>query len=108
MSTQEEARYRIASSIAKALDLHAQAWPPEHQDADGYVLHLDGSNIGDPHWFKRCLDFLVDNGWVVQFDTPPLAYPKLGGFTFHSYCDRSEFPARAIHELMRRREQQPA
>ena len=95
-------RFQIATSIAKALGLHTQAWPLEHQDEDGYVLHLDGSNIDDPHWFKRCLDFLIDNGWVVQFDTPPFAYPKTGGFAFSSKCERSEFPARAVHELMAR------
>jgi hypothetical protein len=93
---------QIAASVAKALGLGepnpAMGW----QDSDRRWLTQDGSNVFEPYWRCRCLDWLLEHGYLVSFSPIPAAHVayKDGTGDFRWYGPASEFPARAINALM--------
>ncbi len=102
---------QIAQSVAKALGL--KDYPP----SDGARWHLpewdgdnspallgDGSNLFDPYWRCRCMDWLLKQGYrIVMRDIGKHYVYSL----IHDYqgeaieCPASEFCARVIHELIK-------
>ena len=95
----------VAASVAQALELEdydVESWgmPPAW-----YFLDKDGSNLTDPYWIWRCVEWLLAHGYCVCFE--PRANRSHGAWhevvQIDLDCPAAEFPARAIHELMKER-----
>ncbi len=80
---------QIAASVAKALGVAE----PEYC-----------ADVFDPDWQARCRDWLVKNGYSVEFWPNEknyfLATRRLEAEQQTIECPASEFCARAIHQLM--------
>jgi hypothetical protein len=103
---------QIAASVAEALGLtietrlgHAM-YVSGLSDADGRGLYADGSNVFNDYWFRWCLEWLLKNGHGVHFyaDDDIGQIVTASGTDIHLQCPAIEFPARAIHELMKVKE----
>lgn len=102
----------VAKSVAQALGLHEVNSPPEIGWYDvpsgpGEYLCGDGYNLFSPYWRCRCLDWLLENGWVtfgcgvgtcVRFQTS-IFRRHSDEFEIALQCPAAEFPARAIHAI---------
>ena len=97
----------VAASVAKALNLvdAGDCW--DVRLPQRIILRRDGSNLTDPYWFKRCIQWLHSRGYVVSlhFRLASRAYYIDGAPAqdIRIDCPADEFPARAIHELMQRK-----
>jgi hypothetical protein len=98
---QEAGLDEIAQAVAKALGLSAYEMRNDYfDDASRLELNGDGSNVFDDPWRWRCLEWLLERGDVWMHER--------GNHVFHDsiykkvllICPASEFPARAIHQLM--------
>lgn len=99
----------VAASVAKALELvpsvdPSYLWekdPSSRWNAVGFFAN--GSNLTDPYWIWRCVEWLLAHGcdvWLTSIRPPEL---EGMGRAFWLDCPVAEFPARAIHELMKER-----
>lgn len=106
----------VAASVAKALELvpsvdPSYLWekdPSSRWNAVGFFAN--GSNLTDPYWIWRCVEWLTDNGMWVEF--APRASRLVYDHSIENHfdktdsvsinCPAAEFPARAIHKLMQR------
>lgn len=87
----------VAASVAKALGLAllkfsqgTEVYLDTEVSGEQNTIRKDGSNLTDPYWFKRCVGWIVEKGYTLTLD----------GLNLELAWE--EYPARAIHELMRR------
>lgn len=95
---------QIAASVARALGLQLNAtshfWIGV---GDKEILRVDGSDLFDDHWRCRCFDWLHSSGWdvcIAEHNHHHTAHKTEGNCWIT--CPAAEFPARAIHELIRK------
>lgn len=108
---------QIAASVARALDLggtykvsKSEGGPPvaywdrQNPISDRHYLEADGSNLTDPYWQCRCRDWLVAQGYAVEFGGDAIVHKetRAGCDGVQIDCPDAEFAARAIHEIMSR------
>lgn len=96
----------VVESVAKALELQNVVWCAWWTD-DHCNLHKNGSNLTDPYWFKRCFEWLHEQGAVYLerkgWNTPDGPHDFASeDIEISVLCPLAEAPARLVHELMRR------